>query len=154
MAVRHLGPRTVRGRCRTVPLVAALGLASLVITGCLSPSTGEAEVATGPTLAASSTTTTEVELRVFYTVRRGDTLVRIATRFNIDLNALVRENGIADPTRIYVGQQLLIPPPPGEDDGPTLTIAPPTNPDLPPITPPLEDLLQHATTTSAGAGSQ
>lgn len=111
-------------------------------------------MATGPTLAASSTTTTEVELRVFYTVRRGDTLVRIATRFNIDLNALVRENGIADPTRIYVGQQLLIPPPPGEDDGPTLTIAPPTNPDLPPITPPLEDLLQHATTTSAGAGSQ
>ena len=63
--------------------------------------------------------------------------MRIATRFDIDLNALVRENGIADPTRIYVGQQLLIPPPPEDDERPLLTIAPPTNPDLPPLTTPI-----------------
>ncbi len=83
---------------------------------------------------------TEVEARTFYTVRRGDTLVRIANRFDIDLNALVEENGIADPTKIYVGQQLLIPPPPDEDEGPLLTIAPPTDPDLPPILPSIKFL--------------
>jgi LysM repeat protein len=92
------------------------------------------------TTATTTTTTTEVEARTFYTVRRGDTLVRIANRFDIDLNALVEENGIADPTKIYVGQQLLIPPPPDEDEGPLLTIAPPTDPDLPPILPSIKFL--------------
>lgn len=89
----------------------------------------------GSTTTETATTTTEVEARLFYTVARGDTLVGIANKFDIDLNALVSENGIADPTRIYVGQQLLIPPPADEDEGPQLTIAPPTNPDLPPILP-------------------
>ncbi|GEM_PF-1198179 len=89
----------------------------------------------GTTTSAAITTTSEVEARVFYTVQRGDTLVQIANRFDIDLNSLVRENGIADPTRIFVGQQLLIPPPPDEAEGPQLTIPPPTDPVLPPIEP-------------------
>lgn len=145
---RSLGRRTVR-------LGPAISLLGILATGCLYTSTDSAdETSTGATIATPSTTTTEVELRIFYTVQRGDTLVQIANRFEIDLNALVRENGIADPTRIYVGQQLLIPPPQGEDEGPSLTIAPATNPDLPPITPPLEELLRQATTSTSEAGPQ
>lgn len=87
----------------------------------------------GTTTSFAPSTTEEVEARVFYTVQRGDTLVQIANNFDIDLNSLVRENGIADPTKIFVGQQLLIPPPLDEAEGPQLTIAPPTDPDLPPV---------------------
>ena len=39
-------------------------------------------------------------------VVKGDTLIAISDRFGIDLNDLVRENNIADPTLIYVGQVL------------------------------------------------
>jgi LysM repeat protein len=116
--------------------LALLILPALLLTGCLEGSTesdSDTTVVVGTT-EAQVTTTTE-EPRLFYTVQRGDTLVRIATRFDISLNALVSENGIADPTRIYVGQQLLIPPPPGDKEHPTFTLPPPTNPNLPPVTP-------------------
>jgi LysM repeat protein len=81
-------------------------------------------------------TTPEIkDFRETYTVVRGDTLIAIADRFGIHLNDLVRENNIADPTMIYVGQVLLIPPPPSEGDGPLLTISPPTDPLLPTLEP-------------------
>lgn len=48
-----------------------------------------------------------------YTVQPGDTLAGIAARFNVDLNALMRLNGITDPTRIYPGMTLHLPGLPG-----------------------------------------
>jgi lipoprotein-anchoring transpeptidase ErfK/SrfK len=50
-----------------------------------------------------------------YTVQRGDTLLRIALRFNVSMAALVEANRLADADRIYVGQQLIIPG--GDGDG-------------------------------------
>ncbi len=44
-----------------------------------------------------------------YIVRRGDTLFRIATRFNVSLEALAAANQIVWLDRIYVGQELHIP---------------------------------------------
>lgn len=44
-----------------------------------------------------------------YIVRRGDTLSSIALRFGVSLHALVRANGLRNPSFIYVGQRLLIP---------------------------------------------
>lgn len=44
-----------------------------------------------------------------YIVRRGDTLTRIATRFNTTVNTLVRLNNIINPNLIYVGQRLILP---------------------------------------------
>jgi murein DD-endopeptidase MepM/ murein hydrolase activator NlpD len=44
-----------------------------------------------------------------YTVAPGDTLSVIANRFGISLDLLVQVNGISDPNRITVGQQLIIP---------------------------------------------
>lgn len=70
-----------------------------------------------------------------YTVVRGDTLIQIADRYGIHLNDLVRVNNIADPTKIFVGQILMIPPPPDPAAGPALTIAPATDPILPPLLP-------------------
>ncbi len=44
-----------------------------------------------------------------YTVVRGDWLAKIAQRLGVSLKALVEVNHILDPTRIEVGQVLIIP---------------------------------------------
>jgi LysM repeat protein len=44
-----------------------------------------------------------------YVVRRGDNLFRIALRHGISYVYLAQYNGIADPSRIYVGQVIRIP---------------------------------------------
>jgi peptidoglycan-N-acetylglucosamine deacetylase len=46
---------------------------------------------------------------ITYTVRSGDTLYRIALNYGVSVTEIVRINNIADPNRIYVGQQLKIP---------------------------------------------
>ncbi|MBL7201854.1 MAG: LysM peptidoglycan-binding domain-containing protein [Anaerolineae bacterium] len=44
----------------------------------------------------------------YYVVRRGDTLARIALRFQVNMWEVVRANNIANPNVIYVGQRLYI----------------------------------------------
>ncbi|MDP8962350.1 MAG: LysM peptidoglycan-binding domain-containing protein [Actinomycetota bacterium] len=44
-----------------------------------------------------------------YTVRRGDTLSGIGTRYCTSVKALAAANGIRNPDRIYAGQQLVLP---------------------------------------------
>jgi len=45
-----------------------------------------------------------------YTVQPGDNLFRIALRYNMSHIYLAQYNGISDPSTIYVGQVLRIPP--------------------------------------------
>ncbi len=49
-----------------------------------------------------------------YTVQIGDTLDQIATQFNTTIEAIVRLNGLTNPSRIFPGQVLQIPAAPGE----------------------------------------
>ena len=49
------------------------------------------------------------ELRT-YKVKRGDTLIRIAARFDTTVKALIELNGIDDPGRLAIGSKLRIPP--------------------------------------------
>jgi murein DD-endopeptidase MepM/ murein hydrolase activator NlpD len=44
-----------------------------------------------------------------HTVQRGETLFQIALAYGLTVSDLVSANSIADPTRIFVGQQLIIP---------------------------------------------
>lgn len=44
-----------------------------------------------------------------YTIRPGDTLSRLAKNFGVDVSDLAISNGIQNPDRIFVGQQLSIP---------------------------------------------
>jgi LysM repeat protein len=59
----------------------------------------------------------------FYTVRSGDTLAKIASRYGTTVWKLVNLNGISNPNLIYVGQTLCIqpsggpPPPPPPQKG-------------------------------------
>ena len=43
-----------------------------------------------------------------YTVRTGDTLYAIARRFSVPMMTIAQMNGIVNPSRIYIGQQLVI----------------------------------------------
>jgi murein DD-endopeptidase MepM/ murein hydrolase activator NlpD len=45
----------------------------------------------------------------FHVVQRGETLFLIAQRYGSTVDALAHANGLADPTKIYVGQRLRIP---------------------------------------------
>ncbi len=56
--------------------------------------------------AAAQTPTPEPPV---YEVQPGDTLYRIAERFGTTVEAIVAANGIEDPSRIDVGQKLIIP---------------------------------------------
>lgn len=129
----------MRGPHRWRHLVAAVAAAASLVAGCATTTDEEATSETETTISTPSTeTSTTVRApgeREIYVVRNGDTLITIARRLGTDLNSLVRENNIADPTKIYVGQRLLVPLQEGEQDGPTLTIPPPTNPRLPPVAP-------------------
>ncbi|HEY9076453.1 MAG TPA: L,D-transpeptidase family protein [Anaerolineaceae bacterium] len=44
-----------------------------------------------------------------YTVKRGDTLISIASRYNCSISDLVKSNHLANPSQIKVGQVLIIP---------------------------------------------
>ena len=44
-----------------------------------------------------------------HVVRAGETLFRIAERYETTIDAIVAANGIADPGHIIVGQKLIIP---------------------------------------------
>jgi len=46
---------------------------------------------------------------VYYTIRYGDTLTRIARLYGVTVNAIVLANGITNPNYIRAGQRLLIP---------------------------------------------
>ena len=45
-----------------------------------------------------------------YIVREGDTLSGIAARFGVTEEAILKENPLSDRDRLFVGQELLIPP--------------------------------------------
>ena len=45
-----------------------------------------------------------------YIVREGDTLSGIAARFGVSEDAILKENPLSDRDRLFVGQELLIPP--------------------------------------------
>jgi TolB protein len=49
-------------------------------------------------------------MQFFYTVRQGDTVSRIAKRWELLVDTLIAANNLAPPYTIYVGQQLSVPP--------------------------------------------
>ena len=66
-------------------------------------------------------------LKIEYFVQTGDTLARIASRYNSTIDAIIKENKIADANKINVGDKLIIPVnivTPTATRAPTITITP------------------------------
>jgi LysM repeat protein len=53
--------------------------------------------------------TQEAAEQQVYVVRGGDSLVAIATRYNVSVDEIVRANNLANPDFVFSGQQLVIP---------------------------------------------
>jgi LysM repeat protein len=70
-----------------------------------------------PTLPPSETPTPSGPTT--YTVEVGDSLWSIAEEFEVDVLVLMDANGLTDPDAIFVGQELIIPPPGTELPTPT-----------------------------------
>jgi LysM repeat protein len=102
-------------RSGTVPLAREIAAAtSLLLVACL-PQQAAPTPDLAPTLVVVTATpgppavpTPGVEQR--YVVRDGDTLSGIAARFGVSEDAILDANGISDPDRILVGQELIVPP--------------------------------------------
>ena len=62
-----------------------------------------------PTDATPPPTPTPTPTPVVYVVQPGDTLMGIAIRYDVDMDALASRNGINDPRRLRSGQELIIP---------------------------------------------
>ena len=80
-------------------------------TGSVEPTTA-ASPTVAPTTAPSPTprpTATPKPTFRTYVVKSGDTLIGIASRFHVSWQALAALNHIADPSKLHVGQVLLIP---------------------------------------------
>jgi LysM repeat protein len=70
--------------------------------------TPEAGVPTA-TAIVSPTATPTAEAQIIHVVQAGENLYRIALRYGTTIAAIAEANGIANPTLISVGQQLIIP---------------------------------------------
>lgn len=60
---------------------------------------------------------------IIYTIQLGDTLIPIARRFGVTVEEIMEANGISDPRRLQIGQQIIVPAIPGES-GPTVVPTP------------------------------
>lgn len=93
-------------RLRKPPFVRTVLLALTVVTVLVVSLVPTAALAAP---AATASTSASFADGTYYIVQPGDTLARIARRFGTTVTAIVHANGIANPSRIFVGQRLFIP---------------------------------------------
>lgn len=78
------------------------------------PGVGTSENETSPTEAAPETEDESTPLpgdSQTYRVQPGDTLLAIANRFGVTVNAIARANNLSNPNDLDIGQELIIPAP-------------------------------------------
>ncbi len=79
-----------------------------------------------PATPAPTPTPTLTPTPIVYRVQSGDTLLAIAAEFSISSEAIQEANGIIDPRRLQIGQDLIIPRPETDaEQPPTSTPTPP-----------------------------
>ncbi len=113
----------------------ALVLVTLVPSACgqiITPTpimptpTVQAEVTSGPQATATplfatpapTFTPTVTPTPIIYVVQKGDTLLGIAAQFGVSVEAIQEANGIVDPRRLQIGQELVIPQEEGDQTSP------------------------------------
>ena len=101
---------------RPGPLLA--GAALLLVAGCggspsptATPDQVELLVVVTPTPGPPPTRDPDRSAERRHVVREGDTLSAIAMRYEVSEEELARVNRLTDPSRLVIGQELVIPPP-------------------------------------------
>jgi LysM repeat protein len=77
-----------------------------------------------PATPSDTPTPTVTPTPIIYVIKKGDTLLAIARQFGTTVNELQEVNGITDPRRLRIGQEIIIPQPQG--DGEPTTVPTPT----------------------------
>jgi LysM repeat protein len=79
-----------------------------------------------PATPAPTSTPTVTPTPIIYLVQSGDTLLAIAAQFGVTAEAIQEANGIVDPRRLQIGQELIVPRPEEDpEQPPTPTPTPP-----------------------------
>lgn len=79
-----------------------------------------------PATPAPTATPTVTPTPIIYLVQSGDTLLAMAAQFGVTTEAIQEANGIVDPRRLQIGQELIIPRPDEDpEQPPTPTPTPP-----------------------------
>jgi LysM repeat protein len=95
--------------------IAGLAFASTLLLASCREDAAAPTLAPAPTLLVVTATAGPPPVptpgeRQRYIVREGDTLSGIAARFGVTEDAILKENPLSDRDRLFVGQELLIPP--------------------------------------------
>jgi LysM repeat protein len=73
-----------------------------------------------PATPSDTPTPTVTPTPVIYVIKKGDTLLAIARQFGVTVAELQDVNGITDPRRLSIGQEIIIPLDPGEGEPTTV----------------------------------
>jgi LysM repeat protein len=73
-----------------------------------------------PATPSDTPTPTVTPTPVIYVIKKGDTLLVIARQFGVTVNDIQDVNGITDPRRLRIGQEIIIPLEPGEGEPTTV----------------------------------
>jgi LysM repeat protein len=73
-----------------------------------------------PATPSDTPTPTVTPTPIIYVIEKGDTLLVIARQFGVTVAELQDVNGITDPRRLHIGQEIIIPLEPGEGEPTTV----------------------------------
>jgi LysM repeat protein len=77
-----------------------------------------------PATPSNTPTPTVTPTPIIYVIKRGDTLIPIARKFGVTVQEIQDANGIVDPGRLSVGQEIVIPVHAQGESGPTIVPTP------------------------------
>ena len=112
----YRAPRDLTPRDRLSAIkIAGLAFVSTLLLASCGEDAGAPTLAPAPTLLVVTATAGPPPVptpgeQQRYVVREGDTLSGIAARFGVSEEAILKENPLSDRDRLFVGQELLIPP--------------------------------------------
>ncbi|MCL7452255.1 MAG: FxLYD domain-containing protein [Anaerolineae bacterium] len=95
-----------------------------------------------PATPSDTPTATMTPTPIIYVIAKGDTLIPIARRFGVTVAQIQEANGISDPRRLRIGQEIIIPA--QEGDGEPTAVPTPT-----PVALQIQGLAFHYTTTES-----
>jgi len=105
------------GRLISVPTPTTVALSTATTTATALPTvTRRATFTPVPATPSNTPTPTVTPTPIIYTIVKGDTLLVIARQFGVSVSAIQSANGIDDPRRLRIGQELVIPPKEGGDE--------------------------------------